>query len=187
MKRLALALCLVAGAGASAQTIDFDDGRSHWEADMLIGLNNDGYEWGLGAAYFPLSNIGFKANIGTAGEVEYVEDWGAEDWEKHHDYVTRFKFSPALVLRTPPIYTWHRQGATFHLFAEPGLSLSPGSSGSRGARWLNYDFKGGVNMQVDRFIVFAGYGFSSFSLYSGMPGEDDYTTHFGFIGAAYKF
>ncbi|MDE7376314.1 MAG: hypothetical protein K2N16_05655 [Muribaculaceae bacterium] len=205
MKRqLVLIISLLVCACSMAQTIDFDDGRSHWEADVLIGLNNDGYEFGLGAAYFPFSFIGIKANIGMAGEIEELEDWGidywdpdygdAYYWEKNYDYAARFKFSPALVLRTPRIAHWKRQDAGFYLFAEPGLSLSPGASGSRGARWFNWDFKGGVNMQIDRFIVFVGYGFSSFSLYSGFPtshwgapSKDNYTTHFGFIGTAYKF
>lgn len=177
-----------------AQTIDFEDGRSHWEADFIIGLNNDGYEFGLGAAYFPMACIGLKANVGFAGEIESIENWYAEEWEKDYDYTVRFKFTPALVLRTPRIYHWKSVDGGFHLFAEPGLTLSPGASGSRGARWLTYDFKGGVNLQVDRFIVSIGYGFSGFSLYSGFPeshwgtpDNDNYTTHFGFIGAAYKF
>lgn len=187
MRRIALIISLLVCACSMAQTIDFEDGRSHWEADILIGLNNDGYEFALGAAYFPFDFIGLKANIGAAGEIESVEDWGVEDWEKTRDYTTRFKFTPALVLRTPPLAQWKRIGGTFHLFAEPGLSLSPGASGSRGARWLNWDFKGGVNLQIDRAIVFIGYGFSSFSLYSGFPKTSNYTTHFGFIGTAYKF
>jgi len=49
-------------------------------------------------------------------------------------------------------------------------------------------------LQVDRFIFTIGYGISNFSLYSGFPNnhwgtpdKDNYITHSGFIGGAYKF
>lgn len=72
MRRIALIISLLVCACTMAQTIDFDDGRSHWEADVLIGLNNDGYETAFGAAYFPFSFIGVKANIGFADRKSVV-------------------------------------------------------------------------------------------------------------------
>lgn len=74
------------------------------------------------------------------------------------------------------------------------MVISPGSSGSKGARTVCWDFKGGINLQIDQFVVSAGYGISNFSLYSGnphnhwgLPGSDSHITHCGFIGTAYKF
>ncbi len=177
-----------------AQTLHVDNDLSHWEANICAGLNNDGYQVDFGAIYFPLQYIGIKANIGTAGEIETIEDWGNDDCITHHEYAVRFKFIPAIVLRSPRIINWKSQDAGFYLFAEPGLILSPGASGSHNAKVVNWDFKGGVNLQLDRLIFFIGYGISNYSLYSGrprnyhgLPERNNYITHSAFIGTAYKF
>ncbi len=177
-----------------AQSLSTDDGIRHWEADFRAGLNTDGYQFSFGAAYFPIQYAGVRAQIGLGGEIEEIGDWGKDELETHHSYAARFKFIPALVLRTPRLIHWKSQGAGIYLFAEPGLVLSPGASGSRNARCVNWDFKAGVNMQIDRFILMVGYGISDFSLYSGYPHNhwgasdpDNYITHSGFIGGAYKF
>ena len=193
-KILLILLLSVASFNAIAQTVHVDDEVSHWEADILGGLNNDGWQFDFGVAYFPLQYIGVKANIGFAGEIEQIEDWGKDELETGHSYASRFKFNPSLVMRTPRLINWKSQNAGIYLFAEPGIILSPGASGSKGARYCNWDFKGGINLQLDRFILFVGYGISDYSLYSGfptamngLPQNDNYITHSGFIGTAYKF
>lgn len=194
MKRILLPLFLCAALAATPQSLNVDGDVSHWEADFLAGLNTDGWQIDLGAAYFPLQYIGIKANIGTAGEIQELGDWGKDESETGHQYATRFKFTPALVLRSPRLINLSDQHAGIYLFAEPGLILSPGASGSRGAKTCRWDFKAGINLQIDRFIVFAGYGVTNFRLYSGRPATRaglpeslNYLTHSGFIGTAYKF
>lgn len=194
MRRYAFFLCLLCWLGAFAQSLDVDGERSHWEVNFLAGLNNDGWETDFGITYFPIQYVGIKADIGFAGEIEELGDWGKDEWETGHHYAARFKFIPSLVLRTPQLVRWKSQDAGFYLFAEPGIVLSPGARGSKNAEWCNWDFKAGVNLQLDRIILFAGYGISNFSLMSGSPynywgtgAKDNYITHFGFIGTAYKF
>lgn len=199
MKRWLLLIFGLTAIQVNAQTLNFEGDELNWEANVVAGLNNDGYEFGFGIACFADPCIGLKVSIGFAGEIEELEDW---DWlyddynyyDTDHDYCIRFKFNPALVLRTPRLMSFDDETAGLHLFAEPGLVLSPGAAGSRGARTFCWDFKGGINLQIDRIIVTAGYGASNFSLYSGdpyshwgSPKDYDYTTHFGFLGLAFKF
>lgn len=89
---------------------------------------------------------------------------------------------------------WKSQDAGGYIFVEPGIVLSPSAPGSKRAAYFSWDFKGGVNLQIDRFIISIGYGVSNFSLYSGFPrnhwgspDRDNYITHSGFVGGAYKF
>lgn len=193
--RLLLIIVICFGGGSvRAQSLKSDDGILHWEAGMNVGLNNDGYEIELRAAYFPLQYVGVKFGLGMAGEIESFEDWGKEDWETVHEYASRFKFTPSVVVRTPRLIHLKNQGGGFYLFAEPGMVFSPGASGSRNARWLRWDLKTGINFQIDRYIVTIGYGVSNFSLYSGNPVSQygvqesrNYITHSGFIGGAVKF
>ena len=79
-------------------------------------------------------------------------------------------------------------------FPEPGVVLSPGASGSKGAKEVTWKLRTGITMQFDRSMVYIGYGISDFSLYSGrpynqhgLPSDDNYITHSVFIGMAYKF
>ncbi len=177
-----------------SQSILTDDGHKHWEGSFVAGLNNDGYQFDFGIAYFQMQFIGVKMQLGVASEIEEFGDWGKDELETHHHYAARFKFTSSVVLRSPQLIHWKSQDAGFYLFAEPGIVLSPGASGSKRAEYFNWDFKGGINMQIDRLIFTIGYGISNFSLYSGYPLNhwgnpvtDKYITHSGFIGGAYKF
>lgn len=186
---------------AFAQTLRYDDRDLHWEAGLQFGLNNDGYEFDFRGVYFPSQYFGLKIGLGAAGEIEQLEDWDL--WDDEYDYyqrdsgrtyAARFKFNPALVLRTPRIINWKKKDAGFYLFAEPGIVLSPGARGSRDAEWMRWDMKTGVNLQIDRAVITIGYGISNFSLYSGwpdnywgLPDKDNYITHSGFIGLSCKF
>lgn len=165
-----------------------------WEAGLNVGLNTDGYELDLRGLFFLNPYLGLKIGLGTAGEIRQIEDWDEETCTPYHNYATRFRFNPAVVFRSPAIFRWPRQEATLCLFAEPGFVLSPGASGSSNASWFNWDCKGGLNFQVDRFIITLGYGISDFSLYSGdpknywgLPDRKYYLTHSVFVGGAVKF
>ena len=186
-----IAILLALYTKVSAQTLVInEDEVSHWEADFLVGLNNDGWQAEMGCAYFPLQYVGLKANIGFAGEIKEFGDWGLDDEETGHSYATRFKFNPALVLRTPSIAVL-KNNAGLYFFAEGGLGVSPGASGSKDARVCSWDAKCGLNYQKDRVILFIGYGITNFNLFSGYPEylvkNSDRLTHSGFIGTAYKF
>ena len=179
---------------ASPQSLMPIDELWHWEANCDIGFNSDGYQVGLGINYFPMQYVGVKFLFGVCAEIERLGDWENDYWGEREPYAMRLKFMPTLVLRSPRIIYWRQQDAGFYLFAEPGLVLSPGSSGSRHAENFNWDFKCGVNMQIDRFIIYAGYGITDFCLYSGAPyshwghsSHEPNLSHAGFIGAAIKF
>lgn len=192
-----LVLGVLSAAGCvtvRAQSLCCEDGVFRWEGNMTAGLNNDGYEINFGAAYFPIQYIGFKASLGVAGEIEQMGDWGEDEWETGHHYASRFKFNPAVVLRSPRVANIESQGCGFYVFAEPGFVLSPGASGSRHPEWLRWDVKAGINMQIGRCVFTFGYGVSNFSLYSGspdnmqgLPERDNYITHNVFLGCGYKF
>lgn len=174
-----------------AQTLEVDENEvSHWEANFLAGLNSNGWQAEFGCAYFPIQYVGFKANLGFAGEIKEFGDWGLDDEETGHSYATRFKFNPSLVLRTPSIVTFDNN-ARIYFFTEGGIILSPGASGSDNAKICSWDAKCGINYQKGRLILFGGYGITNFTLYSGIPDylvdNDNKFTHSGFIGTAYKF
>ena len=194
MKRYLLLLLSFCSFAVMAQTLRVDDLISRWEADFSAGLNNDGYQFGVGIAFFPVQYAGVKADIGFAGEIEEIADWCMDEWDWNNRYTVRFKFGASAVLRTPCLARWKSQDAGFYLFAEPGIILSPGAAGRKGAQVFNRSLKAGINLQLDRVIVFAGYGISDFNLYSGTPdnrqamqSHDTYITHSVFIGTAYKF
>ena len=184
-----------------------DDDRyyhARWEASFTAGLNSDGYEFDIGAVWFPVRYLGIKAAIGFAGELHEVSDWGIYDWgiyddeyyydDYDDDYASRFRFMPSVELRSPTLINWRSQGGQVYIFANPGLCMSPGASGSKGAEWLNWQVRAGVTLAVDQIAFTLGYGISDFNLYSGrpyshngLPDEDFRTTHTGFISFAYKF
>ncbi len=189
-------LCLFAiiAFSCNAQSINVDGDIMHWEGGFNIGLNNDGFEMDFRGLYFPVQYVGLKVGIGVAGEIEELGDWGRDEWETGHSYAARFKFNPALVLRSSRLIYWEKQDGGFYIFAEPGLVLSPGSIGSKDAKYFRWDLKTGINFQVDRYMLTLGYGISNFSLYSGapinhwgMPSKKDYITHTVYIGGAVKF
>ena len=195
MKRLYVLLVFAACVvGASSQALKCDDGNMHWEANFTAGLNTDGYQFDLGIAYFPLQYLGIKTQLGSAGEIVPVEYWGDDEYDSRLDYAARFKSTSSLVVRSPKLINWKNQGGGFYLFAEPGIILSPGASGSHRAEWVSWDLKTGINLQVDRLIFFIGYGISDYSLYSGCrhdyrsPSDHGkFITNSGFIGGGYKF
>ena len=177
-----------------AQTIKVDGDVMHWEGGFNTGLNNDGYEMSFRGLYFPIQYVGLKVGLGCAGEIEEIGDWGKDYSETGHTYAARFKFNPAVVLRSPRLIHWRSQDAGFYIFTEPGIVLSPGAAGSRHAEYFRWDLKTGINMQIDRYIFTVGYGISNFSLYSGspynhggMPDKKDYITHTVYIGGGCKF
>lgn len=190
-----LLLAVTAYVPAGAQSLSTDDGVLHWEGGFDAGLNNDGWEFGFSAAWFPIQYVGAKISLGFANEIEQFSDWFADYEERENDYTARFRFNPAVVLRTPRIIKWKSQDGGFYLFAEPGMWLSPGASGSHDARIAGWNVKCGINAQIDRFIVTLGYGISDFSLYSGCPysfqGYDpshtNYITHTVFLAGSVKF
>ncbi len=204
MKRIIIILAVFCGIITNAQTLRIDEETFHWEYSLTGGLNTDGWQWDTGFTFFPIQTIGLKLSIGLSGEIKDFSDWSF-DWDDDYEYdynegsyfdnyAWRFKFIPSLVLRTPEIYRWKSKEVGFYLFAEPGLVLSPGASGSKGAKTVCYDFRGGINIQSYRVVISLGYEFSNFSLYSGHPynmnGDplnDNYTTHSGYIGLSYKF
>ena len=184
-----------------SQRLNVDGAKIRWEGGGNVGLNNDGFEIDLRGLYFLNPYVGLKVGVGCAGELWNMEDWtDATDWTQPgygrigHDYAIRFRFNPAVSLRTPELFEWRDRDATFYLFAEPGVTLAPGSSGSKDARTFCWDAKAGINMQIGRYVVTLGYGISDFSLYSGspdsywgQPGKKDYLTHSVFAGFAVKF
>lgn len=199
-----LLFALTATEAPLAQTLDIDSHTARFEFSTTIGLNNDGWQWDAGIVYFPVQYVGLKASLGIAGEIEEFSDWNLGSWNddddwlyddnSSDDYTARFKFTPSIVLRTPRIVAWRQQGLDFYLFAEPGIILSPGASGSRRAKTFSWDLKSGINAQLDELVFSLGYGITNFSLYSGrpishygLPDNDDYITHSVFIGFGYKF
>ena len=178
----------------NGQSLQTSDGVRHWEADFSAGLNNDGYQIDAGIAYFPIQYIGIKSQIGFAGELKAVEDWGRDEYQTGHKYALRIKFMPSVVLRSPRIFEWKEQESSFYLFTEPGMVFSPGARGSKGAKAVSWGVKSGITLQMDNVMIYFGYGISDFSLYSGrpynqhgIPQKDNYITHSVFIGTAFKF
>lgn len=181
------------------QTIDLEEGPAPWEAGLNLGLNKDGYRGEMNLTYFKSQYLGLKVGLGFAGEIWELEDWLVDDvidyeYDRDYDYTIRFIFNPAIVLRSPRIINWKQQEAGIYLFTEPGLIMSPGASGSRNAKWLRWDVKGGVNLQFNRFIFTLGYDLSNFSLYSGgpenhwgQPDKTEYLTHTIYVGGSVKF
>lgn len=175
-----------------------DDARDIWRASMSAGLNSNGWEWDMALSYWPVDYVGIKCAIGFAGEIEAFEDWdlGYDDGCCRDDknYTVRFRFMPSLDLISPVIFNWKSQDATFHLFANSGLSLSPGARGSRNAGWFNWFLRGGVEAAFSEFVFRIGYGCTDFNIYSGnpynengLPERTDDITHSGFVEIAYKF
>lgn len=189
-------LSVIASLVAGAQTLRVDGDVSHWEANFCAGLNTDGYLFDFGAAYFANRFIGIKANVGCSGEIgnlaeflSYDDGLFGYDYDYDPDNAVNLKFMPSLVLRSPCLFDWKSQDAGFYLFAEPGMIFSTGTAGSHKARHVNWDLRAGINLQLDRVVLFAGYDVSDFSLYSGTPYDpgNGSLTHSVFIGSSYKF
>ena len=182
------------------QSLTIDGEMKRWEGGADFGLDNDGFELDLRGLWFLNQYFGLKLGLGCAGELWTLEDWNRtqewppSDYTFDHTYALRLRFNPALALRSPALVELKNWDATLHLFAEPGVIVSPGSSGSSGARVFCWAGKAGINMQIGRYVATLGYGISDFSLYSGSPDsyqgqpvKKDYITHTVFVGFAVKF
>ncbi len=85
MKRLFLYFYMLLAAynpNIFSQTLSSDGECYHFEADISAGLNNDGWQWDTGAAYFPIQYVGLKTNIGFAGEIKEISDWCDDNYER---------------------------------------------------------------------------------------------------------
>ena len=110
---LLLGLC---GGVSRAQTLQTTDGVKHGEVDFSAGLNTDGYEVEVGIAYFPVQYMGIKSQIGFAGELKALEDWGLDEEESGHPYAVRFQFMPSVVVRSPMLLNWKQQEAGLYRY-----------------------------------------------------------------------
>lgn len=194
LRNLITFLAIVAALTAFPQTNRTGEGLLRGEAGFTAGLNTDGWQSDFSIAYFPVDYFGLKLSLGTAAEIECFNDWGVEDWMKSQDYAIRLKVIPAIALRTPQLCHFKSPDSGLSLFAEPGLTLAPGASGSEGAKTVCWDFRCGFNLQFGNAIVSIGYEASNFTLYSGRPlshyaapDKDKYTTNSVFIGIGGKF
>lgn len=192
LKKFIALIALFAGLTLNAQTIKVDDNLLRGEFTINGGLNTDGYQIDTGLAYFPGDCFGLKFSIGMNAEIEAFDDCNC--WSSVEKYAIRFRFTPALVFRTPRLIKFREADSGLNLFAEPGLTLSPGASGSKDARTFCWDFKCGINLQFGIGFFAIGYEVTDFSLYSGrpvsayaQPDDTNRTTHAAFIGLGLKF
>lgn len=189
--RYLIILLLTIPLNICAQRLTFEQSVHRWEADFRAGFNSTGYQMDFGVAWFPIEYAGVRASIGMTGEIGDLvqtifspdDDYYIDDY---NDYAARFRFTPAIVLRTPRIINWSSQDAGLYLFAEPGLILSPGAAGSYRPSWCDWDVRAGINAQWDNTILTLGYEITSYNLYSGIARHTP-LTHAGYIGVGYKF
>lgn len=186
-------ICLISLTCVSAQYVD------PWRAGFGVGVNNDGYEIGINLSYNIVPSFAVRMDIGAIGEFTEVEDWEIFDddnqsWSRESDYASRFVFTPSVEMRSPALLKWRNDANGLRLFANPGISLSPGASGSVHPDWLYWQLRGGVQLNFSDFVLQMGYGYSNFDLYSGNPvshnnkSEDrKKRTHTGFINLAFCF
>jgi hypothetical protein len=178
----------------NGQTYGLKQDDSHWEINYDFGLNTDGIETGLGITYFASEYFGLRASFNIATEIEQLGNWVNEEYLDFYNYATRFKFIPSAVIRTPRLIEYANGDGGVYLFAQPGIVLSPGASGSTDAKFCNWDFKSGINFVYEDFIFSIAYGISNFSLYSGnpnsaidIPAKSEHTTHTCQLSAAFCF
>lgn len=198
MKRIFLLITVLIPFLMNGQTYGLNSDESHWESHWELNydfaLNTDGLETGLGIAYFPSDYFGLKGTISIATEIEQISNWIDDEYLDYYNYATRFKFIPSAVIRTPRLIEYSNGDGGMYLFAQPGIVLSPGASGSQDAKFCNWDFKCGLNFRFNDFMFSIAYGISNFSLYSGNPnsaidiqGDTEHTTHTCQLSAAYCF
>lgn len=198
MKKLliALALCLLLPWATRAQE------------DMNFGLgagfdfSKDAYEFDVNFTYYPVQTFGFRVSLGMAGEYEEMYDqwsdrWGYDHYYFNHNYTWRFKFSPSIELRSPALIKFSESN-NLRLFANPGITLSPGAAGSDNAKWFTWQVRGGLEFNFSNIALQMGYRCTNFYLYLGNPySETDYEmdrdlfpnhyTHSGFIALVVRF
>lgn len=145
----------------------------------------------------PLPYVGIGASVGFDSEIKELSDWGRGEYDGTYndDYCIRFLFKPSLLLRTPRLFSISSQDLDFHLFASPGIIMSPHASGAKNSGWLYWTGAVGVTAIADRFTISLGYSYSDFSLLDGNPrthhgnyGDDrKHYTHSAFLTLGYKF
>lgn len=193
--------CLFPLLGFSQQTksvrnYGLDEENYRWEINFQGGLNTRGWEFSGGAHWFPFRYIGIGASLGIDSEIKEFSDWGREDYYEY-DYCARFIFKPSLLFRTPSLLHVKSQDMDFHLFASPGMIMSPPARGARNSDWLYWNVATGITAIIDRLTFSIGYSCSNYNLLDGNPythhSYDIYTkntksyTHSVFIGFGYKF
>lgn len=196
-KIIIVSLVLAFGWSWSPVYAQSQDDIFRFEGYTSIGLNTDGYEWTIGAAWFPIPYLGLKVSIGIDSEIKELSSWGFDDeyhYDYDNDYCARFLFAPAAELRTPSLIYFHSQGFGIQLFASPGVIMSPRASGARSGEWLYWSMRGGLMTLLDeRCTLQLGYGYSNFNLYAGAPvshwgyDEGHHNTHSVFVIFGYKF
>ncbi len=170
-------------------------------------FSRDAYEADLNFTYYPVQTFGVRLSLGAAGEYRKmfydIDDYiFGDDYPNYYDdydrnYTWRFKFSPSIELRTPTLVKFG-SGSGLHLFANPGITLSPGAEGSHDAKWFTWQVRGGLEFEFNLFAVQVGYRCTNFYLYSGNPWSNvdyefdrdlyrDKYTHSGFISFVMRF
>lgn len=175
-KRLCLAAALSAStAYGMADTVYEDEPYLPWKASATFGISDNDYEIDSGIAYFPIPYVGLRVEIGLPMELSSLPDYIINSWGSYDDYyyyndnsyTARFTFSPSVVVRTPRLFTLESAGIDFHLFASPGITLSPGASGSYRSRWFYWRGEAGIEAAFDRFSIALSYKQSNFYLFDG--------------------
>ncbi|MCM1450955.1 MAG: hypothetical protein NC102_01685 [Clostridium sp.] len=167
-----------------------------------LDFSKDAYEGDINFTYYPVPTFGIRASLGMAGEYRdlydrWFDDWGCEHYSYADDYTWRFKFSPSIELRSPALVKFS-DTSSLRLFANPGVTLSPGAEGSRGAKWFTWQIRGGLEFDFGSIALQMGYRCTNFYLYSGNPFSrteyefdrdliPDRYTHSGFIAFLIRF
>ena len=151
--------------------------NTHFGVGAGFDFSEDAYEFDLHFAWYPVETFGLRASIAFAGEYsdlldKIVDRWHDDDdyyyYDYGRDYTWRFKFSPSIELRSPAIIKFNSD-ANLRLFANPGVTLSPGAPGSRGAKWFTWQVRGGIEFNFSIVSLQLGYRCTNFYLYSGNP------------------
>ena len=180
-KRICLAGALAASSACCmADTVYEDEPYLPWKASATFGVSDNDYEIDFGIAYFPIPYVGLRVEIGLPMELNSMPDFIIDSWGSYDDYyyyndnnyTARFTFSPSVVVRTPRLFSLESAGIDFHLFASPGITLSPGASGSYKSRWFYWRGEAGIEAAFDRFSIALSYKQSNFYLYDGFQSSD---------------
>lgn len=171
-----------------------DEDNYKWEMNLQGGLNTGGWEFFGGVHWFPIRYLGIGASLGIDSEIKEFSDWGRGDYDEY-DYCARFIFKPSLLLRTPSLLHLKSQDMDFHLFASPGIIMSPPAKGARNSGWLYWSGATGVTAIVDRLTFSLGYSCSNYNILDGSPythhpydkKDSRQYTHSVFIVFGYKF
>jgi len=173
----------------------------HYGLGVGMDFSRDAYEFDVNFTWYPVETFGLRASIGCSGEYREMFDDIYDDWRYEYDYYNnytwRFKFSPSIELRSPALIKFG-DDKNIRLFANPGITLSPGASGSMDAKWFTWQVRGGIEVNFGIVSLQFGYRCTNFYLYSGNPySETDYEvdrdlipdryTHSGFISAVFHF